>query len=703
MSIRIQKWVRIFLVIIFFSLLTQSVKAQTEPEVILVSQLDYSDFPNISLTARVFDNTGMRMSDVSEKQLNVFEDQEKVNITIRPGESLANHVYFVVDRGQYSTFEDFKTNELNNIFESYLQESNFRENFDSVGLLVTDSSLADFQIISPLTQSADDFRNSLTPSVFTKVGRSASLEGIRRAFNDLSKYAPEGNLAVVYIGPGFDGDVTSILEKKATSLAEDFVKMGATFYAVYTPGYVKEPSEALVKGSGGRVVNYMVGRDNSAEIDSIYDDIKSQSSTMQIAYRSKSKVNTKRVISVFPENTPKEDANATLSYQIELVAPEIKITSPLSIVRTGELKQDGAPAFETASAPIVVKFDWPDNISRDITTLEFSVNEQIIDSLDPTGTTHSFSLDISNQTENATFISLPIMLRIRDELGFQEILKQTITVEVNITNTAAIASTQTAEAIQAADAIATKTSQEAEVADAIAAVEGATEKATLWTVVAILALGTLLVVTVLAFYYWTKLQEYGVQIGSAVSAAVTSLTTFIVGDRDRGKDVIAELLVLDGRAVDVGNRIEIFDNTTSFGRDLSVSTHQIHGPKEQIVSRKHFTIRYETSTQQFYIIDEGSKNHTYLNRKRLAPMDPSRLRDQQQISVGNHYQGGIRFQFFSKTNATILDSHVEHADDEPTVVRQREETPDTSLEDPEQNDAASRAHREDMKRLMGRR
>jgi len=75
------------------------------------------------------------------------------------------------------------------------------------------------------------------------------------------------------------------------------------------------------------------------------------------------------------------------------------------------------------------------------------------------------------------------------------------------------------------------------------------------------------------------------------------------------------------------------EEVTAFGRDdKSLCNIQLH---DEFVSGRHFTIRFERSQNQFYIIDEGSRNKTYLNGIELPPRQPVPLTPNSIIRAGD--------------------------------------------------------------------
>ncbi|MBN2393584.1 MAG: FHA domain-containing protein [Anaerolineae bacterium] len=75
------------------------------------------------------------------------------------------------------------------------------------------------------------------------------------------------------------------------------------------------------------------------------------------------------------------------------------------------------------------------------------------------------------------------------------------------------------------------------------------------------------------------------------------------------------------------------EDVTVLGRDdKNLCNIQLH---DEFVSSRHFTIRFERSQNQFYIIDEGSRNKTFLDGTELSPNQPTFLKPNSIIRVGD--------------------------------------------------------------------
>lgn len=102
-------------------------------------------------------------------------------------------------------------------------------------------------------------------------------------------------------------------------------------------------------------------------------------------------------------------------------------------------------------------------------------------------------------------------------------------------------------------------------------------------------------------------------------------------DPNRMRRRLGVLTVLRGAGG--AREFTLTEDVTAFGRDdKNLCDIQLH---DDFVSGRHFTIRFERSQSQFYIVDEGSRNKTYLNGGELPPMQPVLLTPNSIIRVGD--------------------------------------------------------------------
>ena len=124
-----------------------------------------------------------------------------------------------------------------------------------------------------------------------------------------------------------------------------------------------------------------------------------------------------------------------------------------------------------------------------------------------------------------------------------------------------------------------------------------------------------------------------------------------ITNRYRRSEVRAYLELLAGDG-DVGHRYEVYGDTP-IGRSRQNAELLFQQESENSpISRLHCTLTDEED--HFMIRDEDSANGTYLNGERLAPVVPHRLKDGDIIELARVERGGVRLRFVVATPEDTL-------------------------------------------------
>ena len=566
---------------------------------IIVIETRLSRFPEYEIITRFLNSHRRPVTEVSPDIFRLLENGQPLPITIEPVQGPLQ-VFLVFDAGagirsHYQGRE--RASWMKDLGAEIVQAL---AEHDSVGIvLVTPSGP---QVLQSLTNDRDLALNQLQNwSPGREQNFSPGLEGIRKSIEEFTKVGVQYPRIIVFFTAGIQ--IGNNEEQKIANLARQH---GIVVYVfnLHRTGQVIG-YEQLVTGTAGEIFSVK-------DVSLLLEELRLWRSQFLLKARSRT-ASQQRELKLEVQGRPESATNWVVSLdtppQPPLVSMVINQGQEHLIVRVAG--QDISPDV----VPIEVKVQWQDPYPRRLARVELFVNgepygipKQNIDSAQSV----VFSWKVEPNAEVITFTA-----RVVDELGLQGEVEKTLTLEI--------------EQIGKQDFLCRALPSIPMVGRPIQSFLCGT----LGMGFAELMITVLLaIVAIVGFRKREYVKEVAVQLTEAV-ARVTK--TF---GRRKAK---ARLTLVDGQGEEGGlpDSIDLYGETT-IGRDPQYADVIIGRPA---VSRLHCALHEDLNTGQWSIEDKDSTNGTYLNGKRLEPLQPHPLRHGDIIEIAPVYRGGVKFRF----------------------------------------------------------
>lgn len=618
------------------------------------TDIDASNFPEITLTFRAVDDRNGNIPNLSNRQIELYENNQQITTISSPvaADPVPAHIAFVIDRGQYANFVDYSTRTLHDALSQVIDKGHFRDEIDTVMILATSDDEPFFELLLAPTQSENELTNALDRISFTEINKVKTLITVEAAMDRLLDDVEVGaaSLSIVYLGALVEGSARSVELADATALATNELRPnGIRFYTIHTEreGTAADLTfvdhfQMLSSETGGEYVRLEPGLDNSATLEIIYDDIVRQTATYQITYNAATSGDEpQREVCVVPPNTAIRDSASCLTYTVNLQAPTVVITADKTTYsRTGIKNAEGTYNWDGSDEFINldVNVSWPDGIERAITsaTLQIGATSRAIATDQSLSITH----DIGDIEENAT---LTAYVEIEDAFGMttrSNTLELSVTAETldptvnpNLTPTILVTTVVTREVVTVAE-------------DDVCDVEPRGRECIQQTILLwapwIGLLISLILLLILSYRFRQQLQTAGARVADVAKEVRKTL----LGGVGRGQVILGKMRVITARKDLMGQEIDIYTHTTTFGRDPKLCDIQLYDEDDRsTVSGIHCTLQYDSRQHIFVLTDDNSAAGTKINNKSIASNDPIRLNDGDEIVLGDPFRRGAKLQF----------------------------------------------------------
>ncbi len=685
----------IFGVMIAFSLLILPVSAQNELKVasIIIEEIDKSDFPEVVVNFRAVDSENSVVNGLNGSSIEVFESGRLIDdLTLAEVETTPFVLAIIIDNGRFGNINQFSTIRPN--LDKLVTQGIFREGIDTVTLYKSNGTNGEPEQVLDYTNDGLDFRNAVKAiNLDPGPGTAQTIATIQRVIDDFNGIdnASTSHLAILYIGRSFEGSVQSRLTEQSDAVGQILLDSGIQFHAIHTESDLGEQMEMLAATTGGEYVPYLRGQETGTLFDAIYDEIDRQSLGYEMTFRSKLPDTNAREIEISAG-----DASAIDSYEVAVKPVKIAITSPVpdKVFRRNLTKTDDSIVGDLNIIPVEAKQqDWPDGYERNIVTAELLVDGLSVQKIEnPDSSIYQFTVDISDFNDTTT---LPVVFRVEDELGLQSVSPSiNITIdavevtsdEVAVASDATVAADGSSAENSAVSPETTDANSQSQVPTQIvvspcaefAFSSGCFQTYMPWLMSAMLAIALI----VLSYRYRS-------QVVSVVPAPIRQVArdvrkTILGGGGFSGETPLAKIYVDMARQDLIGQSIDIFAQTTTFGRDPKLCDIQLYQEDTRSsVSSQHCTLQFDPLQEIFLLTDDNSSAGTRVNDQRIAANDPIRLNDGDIIIMGDMFRQGAKLRFEQIEMTGFEEEPISHSIEEDNRSTILDDDEDFNLFDPQ--------------------
>ena len=582
-----------------FGVHTYKAFAQVDIAKIVVIETRLNRFPEYEILLRFLNSHNRPVTEVSPDVFRLSENGHSLSIDIEPVQGPLQ-VFLVFDAGagirsRYQGRE--RALWMKSLGTEIVQSL---AEYDGVGVILATPSGP--QVLQSLTSDRDLVLSQLQRwSPVAEQRFSPGLEGVRKAIEEFAKVGSQYPRIVVFFTAGIQ--IENNKEAQILNLARQY---GVVVYVfnLHPSGQVIG-YQSLVAGTQGRILSVK-------EVGLLLDEFRLWRSQFLLKARSRT-ASPQRELKLEVRGRPE----STISWMVSL---DTQLQSPLvsMVLNQGQehliVRVDGQ-TISPDVIPVEVQVQWQDPYPRRLSRVELWVNGELYGSpkqnVEPSEPV-VFHWKIEPNAEAITFIA-----RVIDELGLRSEIEKVLTLEV--------------EQVGKQDFLCRSLPSVPTIGKPIQSfVCGTLGMGFAEMMITVL----LLVVAIIGFRKREYVKEVAVQLTEAV-ARVTK--TF---GRRKAK---ARLVLVEGQDEDgqIPDSIDLYGETT-IGRDPQYADIIIYRPA---VSRLHCALHEDLNTGQWTIEDKDSTNGTFLNGRRLEPLQPHPLRQGDVIEIAPVYRGGVKFRF----------------------------------------------------------
>ncbi|MCI0579205.1 MAG: FHA domain-containing protein [Chloroflexi bacterium] len=637
-----------------FLLFNQPSQAQGIIDDIIITGVDASEFPQVQVRIRPLDRLGVPVASLSTGVVQVSENGEGVVLESLTEVEEGLWLHFVIDAGAGLT--DSRWSKMRQGILSFVQTTPWmKENLDHVAITVVEAngvrSLIDF--------TSDPGSLATTLERYSPPGGTGfsaplpALDSILESMDLLSAAQGQAKFIVFFssrLESGGSTQANALAEKAAdldipiyTVSVRESVELGApppppaVGPGTPTPPtpVTDQPLADLGEQSGGMFTHYQDGD----SLNNAYRAIVEHRRQYDLSYRSQLSLSGTREVRVnaaVGEGT----ISAVASYTVEVNPPRVVIEQPGSgevITRESQEYTTNLGAISPTTRTVIATVIFPDEHLRRLQSAVLLVNGESAARVDFPSVRIELPWNLRNiQALGMNEFTLQIL--VTDELGLDaESSPVTARVEVKVppppTETAA-----------GPTIIVTPVPIECISPDPFCTY---LERPVRGNPISIVSLGVAGLSLVMVAVVWVNRDKAPVK---AVRNTVTGVIDQMTRKLKRGAaEAKAYLVVLDGDS-NVGKALEIYGNTpVGRSRQNAELLFQQTDPNSPI-SRLHCTILDEED--HFMIRDEDSANGTFLNGRKLQPLEPEEIHDGDEIELARVERGGVRLLFQLAVNAS---------------------------------------------------
>lgn len=586
-------------------LLVVGVTAQGQAPVLRILG-EPSPGPNAEMLVSVLDpNVGRSLPDLTAANFALQLSGESVPLTSVTAETGGVAVVLVIDRGGIARRNDPRIGRAVELAGALLDRLNLdgSPNADMVALVgIRGRDAGGLTPLIPFTDRDPNLIRNEFDALRTEIVSEVTplYDGIDRAIEWLIQN-PSAQVqaqlqsrqpVIVIFSDGIDRQFSS--EAYETVIINKCRQAGILLYAVRMGGGATDADnlQALAVQTNGRYISHEPA--NTEQVLSLFDDLV----TLRTVYRLRFPVLKPQgdyKVRVRLQNTPIGDAFAETMVTSRLRAPRLILNTPPETAVTVEYSK-AEDAFLPRSIPLSVQLEFPDGEVRTPESVSYYANGVLIGT-STAAPDYAFEWQVSGlvtPTREVQAQNFTLLARATDRYLEAEMASQPVNVRIAWQAKEVTVVEETRESVQR----------------------------NWWIIplVALLGLGLLILLILL-------LKTRG-EVARKVVAPAASTINKVTQKMGAVGPAYGKLVVLHGASA--GQEYRLVTPLVKVGRDAQHCDFPLF---DQFVSNPHFSIRQEQ--QQYFIVDEGSTNGTFVNGVQLRPSQPMPLQPDAIIKVGN--------------------------------------------------------------------
>lgn len=601
--------------------------AQNDVSSIDIVRVDASEFPSVTVQARIRDSAGMPITDFNPESFILTEDDSQLTFehrAIDAGVQVALVADLGAGSGALGATGQPRIEEIRSLILSYIEAMGPNDE-----ALILQMNEAGAGIVQPMTADTESLRTAAEGLTAEPLASRLTngYGAIEQALNSLAAQPANKAQAVIFFSTGIQlaGPVTF---EDAGARALDLSIPVHTVLANATEIPLSYNLQRLSEATGGQYMHYVL----EATLQPISDVIDEHSQQYELTYRSTSREEAERTITLETRGGGSGAPRDFETYQVELSAPRVVIDEPedgTAFVREAGAIGQPLDEVEPREVSISAHVEWPDDYPRDLVSAQLLVDEQAYgEALVEPGSTMTFTWDIRPyRAEGSNPATLEI--QVADELGFTATSAPSdVTVEI---------------VIPEIEPEVEQTCLEAAGGNIIRQLNCALTGIDIPLPVLI---GVPLVLAALLIWRGKRLLLGMARLIDQVIVGLFRRVTHPVEQESAPPpaEVSAYLTVLKGTPEIEGTRFPLYaGHITPIGRDEEQSEVLLNGETSTVVGRKHCEIRHEDG--RFQLRDFASMTGTFLNGARLPDLAIEPLEDGDEIAVGPIEEGGVLLKF----------------------------------------------------------
>jgi pSer/pThr/pTyr-binding forkhead associated (FHA) protein len=590
-----------------------------------ITDVDASAFPQVQFNLRAVELGNIVVSTLNSSNLTVYENGQQVSdIQVTPHSDGPITYIFVIDQGKSSYFTYFGISNLRQVISTLVSGGYFVDGRDTVMVLGRQNINSDQTVtLLPATQTATDLTTWVANFNFDRgTGATKGLLGVEDAIQEMSELVPtpgSRTTAIIYVVRWIEDPSSTVAPTSAQNTAAEARKNNTSIHVFHTDLYDngQDALQVLAYGSDGQYAG--LERNNYlSTVTAVYQSIDAQRTYYTLSYRSPVADAGAREITINTPGRPYEGVIGT--YEVDLQAPTVTITEPVAnstILREAEAAEEGMlPTFDTTNIQIGAEVTWPDGFPRNIQTAQFYANGNLEDSAEVAigQTQFEFQWDLSDIVSEG-LNSVPLEVRIEDELGLTAETESVVNVEVIIPTS----TPSTSKALEI----------------------------TPLGIVGLIILVLIIAGAIAGAVYWFIIRKRILPEEPAPEVENAEMQQTVMA-MDLQQLVLATLKVQEGPTGLIGEVFKINSPETVIGRNPAQTDIAFFADEESSVSRLHCSITMEEGNI-FKLTDHNSSAGTRLNGRQIHPDAPVVLADGDEIVLGSLAQRGVKLIFHFAT------------------------------------------------------
>lgn len=625
----------------------QAALAQSTIQELIITEVDTTEFPQINLQFRTLDGDNLPARNV---QLSLFEISEN-NQVISP-ENLTQTeegiwVHFIIDAGVWLTPANLEN--ARTAITDFVQTTPWmKEDLDRVALTIASFEgepvridftgtgrelLPTLEAYSrppiPTRTVEDDDGNTTTEPIAVL---SNMIPVVRDVMDEMAVKTEAANQAkfVVLISSGLESGANAI-----STLAEQAVEQNIPIYTLGLRGDQAGPLRNLATQSNGRFVLYS----SATGGDTLFSELVSFREQHLLTYRSQVNEPGNQTVELIANVSETGRIVRRTAYNIEVNPPRVLISSPQAgqtIDRESSDYIEDRAAISPTTTLVVANVVFPDGHLRRLNFARLLVDGREVERLTRPSPTSDleFTWDI-RQIQQDGITELQLEVEIQDELGFT-VSSQPVQARVNVM--VPPPPTPTPEPVIGPDGTTITVFPTATPIVCVSPdpVCDWVERPIRANPISFVSLGIALFSLLFAGVVYFNRDKPAMQ---SLRNTAVDFATRVFG---KGSVAKAYLEILEGD-VNINKRIEIYGETPiGRSRQFADVIFQQYNEKSPI-SRLHCTIIDQED--HFLIRDESSAHGTFLNGRKLIPLEEVPLTDGDEIELAHVERGGVRLLF----------------------------------------------------------